>query len=138
MTLSLDSNVAIDLLRGRDLAVRERFMRRVADEAPIHVSVIVLHELMYGAERSARSAEHRAMVGFLLRDMTIEPLSESDALAAARTRARLGREGRPIGPYDVLIAGQALNRGWTLATSKVREFERVEGLRIEDWTRPAP
>ena len=57
-----------------------------------------------------------------------------DARAAAEIRADLKRKGTPIGPYDVLIAGQSLARGLTVVTANLREFERVEGLKVEDWT----
>ncbi len=63
-------------------------------------------------------------------------LDREDARAAGEIRAALARQGTPIGPYDVLIAGQAKARALTLVTGNLAEFQRVEGLRIEDWTRP--
>lgn len=57
-----------------------------------------------------------------------------DARAAAAIRADLKRKGTPIGPYDLLIAGQAMARGLAVVTANVREFERVDGLKVEDWT----
>ena len=59
-----------------------------------------------------------------------------DARRAGLIRAELANRGTPIGPYDVLIAGQALNRGLILITRNVREFSRVSGLQIEDWEVP--
>jgi tRNA(fMet)-specific endonuclease VapC len=58
-----------------------------------------------------------------------------DALEAGRVRALLASQGRPIGPYDTLIAGQALRHGLVLVTANTREFERVPGLVCEDWSR---
>jgi virulence-associated protein VagC len=68
---------------------------------------------------------------FKIADWTID-----DAWATARLRATLKVQGRPIGAIDALIAGQALARGWTLVTSNAREFERVEGLSLQDWSQP--
>jgi tRNA(fMet)-specific endonuclease VapC len=66
---------------------------------------------------------------------SLEPV-EFDAAAgiiAAECRANLERKGTPIGPYDLLIAGVALSRDMTLVSNKVREFSRIEGLRVENW-----
>jgi tRNA(fMet)-specific endonuclease VapC len=136
LTIALDTNVVIDLLRRRSLLVRQRFLQASARE-PLLISLIVFHELRYGVAASPRPAAHRAQLDFLLKQLKIEPLSEKDVIAAAEIRARLKAPGRGIGPYDSLIAGQALNRGWTLVTANTREFERVEGLNIEDWALPA-
>ena len=59
---------------------------------------------------------------------------EEDARISGEIRAQLAKKGTPIGPYDVLIAGQALARGLTLVTANTREFSRVEGLRLVDWS----
>ena len=135
MTVALDTNVAIELLRGRNVVVRQQFMHvRDGRERPV-ISLIVLHELMYGVARSSRPRERRSDVQLLLRDLVVEPLNEADVIASAEVRARLARQGLPIGPYDALIGGQALNRGWTLATANLREFSRVEGLQVVDWTK---
>jgi predicted nucleic acid-binding protein len=63
----------------------------------------------------------------------ILPYDRSTAVETARARASLRRRGRPIGAYDVLIAGRALAHGLILVTSNVREFKQVEGLNVEDW-----
>ncbi len=138
MTIALDTNVAIDLLRRRSLLVRQRFVQALSDRRPMLISLIVFHELRYGLAVSPRPTAHRAQLDFLLKDLEIEPLSERDVVTAAEIRARLRQPGKGIGPYDSLIAGQALNRGWTLVTANTREFARVEGLILEDWTLPAP
>ena len=136
MTTALDTNVAIDLLRRRTQLVRERFTRAMTDGRPMVVSLMVFHELMYGAARSAHPSTQRANVVALLQDVPVERLDEADMTAAAELRAQLSRRGLGIGPYDALIAGQALNRGWTLVTANSREFSRIEGLAIEDWSQP--
>ncbi len=133
MTLALDTNVFVDLTQGRRPRVQERFIEAALAPEPLVTSVIVHHELQFGVFASRDPMIAAQNLADLMRDIVIEPLSEEDVTVAARVRATLKRLGTPIGPYDSLIAGQALARGWTLVTSNVREFERVEGLKVEDW-----
>ena len=95
------------------------------------VSAIVMHELFYGAFRSARVEANVARVDGLR--FEVVAFEREDARASGAVRAALATAGAAIGPYDVLIAGQALARGLTLVTHNTREFGRVEGLRVEDW-----
>ncbi|WP_297516245.1 type II toxin-antitoxin system VapC family toxin [uncultured Caulobacter sp.] len=135
--LALDTNVIIDLIRGRRPEVRARYDAQILAGRPLVASLVVYHELQYGAFVSADPKRRWNATKAVLTDVAIEPLDESDMLAAAMIRSDLKRAGRPIGPYDVLIAGQAANRGWTLATSNFSEFSRVTGLTIEDWSADA-
>ena len=70
---------------------------------------------------------------FLQLPISILPLEPEDAEEAGEIRAALERAGTPIGPYDVLIAGQARRRDALLVTANSREFARVPGLKTEDW-----
>ncbi|WP_181242734.1 type II toxin-antitoxin system VapC family toxin [Caulobacter vibrioides] len=133
MTLALDTNVFIDLLRGRRASVRQRHAEAILGTRPLVTSLVVFHELHFGIAASPNSVAEADAVAIVLRGVSIEPLTEQDMIRAAEVRARLRRTGRPIGGYDGLIAGQALERGWTLVTSNVREFDRVEGLALENW-----
>jgi len=76
----------------------------------------------------------RALAAFLSRDVELLDYSEGDARAAGEIRAELERQGQRIGEYDTLIAGQAFCRNLILVTSNTREFARVKGLVVEDWT----
>lgn len=134
MTLALDTNVFIDLTHGRRRGIEDRFIEAVLSSRPMVVSVIVHHELQFGVFASRDPATADEILAGLMRDVAIEPLSQEDVTVAARVRAMLKQMGTPIGPYDLLIAGQALNRGWTLVTANTREFERVPGLALEDWS----
>ncbi len=136
MTLALDTNVFVDLIRGRRLIVRQHRDKVVLAGEPLITSLIVLHELQFGVAIAQDPTGEALNVAEVLDGVTVEPLNEGDILVAARLRATLRRRGDSIGPYDALIAGQALARGWTLVTSNVREFERVEGLEIQDWSQP--
>lgn len=128
MRFLLDTNVVIALGKGNG-----RIIERIRHHglSGCVVSTVVLHELYFGAFKSGRVAENlRAADGipFEALDFTRE-----DARTAGEIRHTLRRLGTPIGPYDTLIAGQALARGLTLVTRNTREFGRVEGLRVEDW-----
>lgn len=99
----------------------------------IAVSSIVTHEYYYGAfhgTRTRNTLDRLAELRLQCLDFT-----DADARRAGEIRAALRARGAPIGPYDVLIAGQALARGLILVTNNVAEFSRVEGLRVEDWQR---
>ncbi len=135
MTLSLDSNVLIDLLNAGNANVRARYDAVLMAGGPIVISVLVAEELIFGALVSHRPEFHMAAARTLLGNHVIADWTEGDAYAAARLRAQLHRTGNSIGSYDTLIAGQAMNRGWTLVTANTREFNRVEGLQVEDWTK---
>jgi tRNA(fMet)-specific endonuclease VapC len=130
MRFLLDSNAMIGLLNRSSAKLEARVRKHPASD--IGISAIVAHELYYGAYKSQRVAENLERLG-LIRLETVS-LDREDAVAAGRIRAALSKAGTPIGPYDVLIAGQALARGLTLVTNNVREFQRIEGLKLEDWS----
>ena len=121
-------------LAGDGLASKNVLSRPRSHPEPLVASVIVHHELQFGVFASRDPVIAAGNLIDLMRDVTVEPLSEDDVTVSARVRTVLKQAGTPIGPYDLLIAGQALNRGWTLVTSNVREFERVPGLAVEDWS----
>ena len=113
-------------------------LRRFEDHevGDVGVSSVTVAELRYGAERSSRPAQnHEALDAFLLPLEVLGFGPEGAAAAYGRVRAALERAGTPIGPLDTLIAAHALSLGVALVTNNVREFSRVSGLKIEDWTR---
>jgi tRNA(fMet)-specific endonuclease VapC len=134
--IHLDSNAAIALLNDRPRSVRERFDAARRSDS-IAMSMIVYHELMYGAAASARRRENEEKIAVFIASggLTLLPFEEQDARQAADIRAYLRKLGAPIGPYDVLIAAQARRTGATLVTANGREFERVPGLMVADWAR---
>jgi tRNA(fMet)-specific endonuclease VapC len=136
MSLSFDTCVLIDILRGRRSDYRERLRLLLAAETPLHLCTFAFHELMYGVEVSARPELQRERVIEVCEFFKIVDWTIDDAWATARLRAELKVRGQPIGAIDAVIAGQALARGWTLVTSNVREFARIEGLDIQDWSQP--
>jgi len=126
----LDTNALVQVLRGPGSAV-ESHLRRLSPE-DVGIPAVVMHELYYGAYRSARAEANLALVEEI--GLPVVELSREDAREAGRIRAHLAAAGRPIGPFDVLIAGQAVARGLTLVTGNVGELARVDGLAIQDWS----
>ena len=125
----LDSNVVIALLNDAASPAAQRV--RQHRPADVCISSIVVHELFYGAFKSRRAERNVALVDSL--QFEVLSFDKEDARLAGEIRAALALEGTPIGPYDVLIAGQAKARGMTLVTRNSREFERVSGLTVECW-----
>ncbi len=134
MSLSLDTNVFVELIRGRDRLVRKRFVEASAAAEPLVASLIVAHELYYGAELHADPSTQLRNARLILAQVDVAPFDGGDMAMAAKVRARLKVRGLAVGPYDALIAGQAIARRWTVVTANFREFSRIDGLKVVDWT----
>lgn len=128
----LDTDICIFLIKNRPREVLEQFRRHAPGETAI--SAITLFELEYGAEKSSQRKQAQNALARFLSPLGVLEVDREAASEAARIRARLERKGRPIGPYDVLIAGLAKSRALTLVTNNTREFSRVQGLSVENWT----
>lgn len=126
----LDTNLCIRVIRDRPPGLRPRFN---AEASSLCISDVVLYELLYGAEKSAKPAEHRQAVERFAARLSVLPYDSSAAAHTADIRANLERRGEPIGAYNLMIAGHARSRGLVVVTGNLREFGRVEGLRSEDW-----
>ncbi|RMR11243.1 hypothetical protein ALP90_200210 [Pseudomonas amygdali pv. ulmi] len=128
----LDTNICIFAMKNKPEHIRRQFQLHYGQ---LCISSVVYMELVYGAEKSSRVTENlENLEGFSARLDVIE----YDANAAAHTgqiRANLEKSGKTIGAYDLMIAGHARSQGLILVSNNVREFERVSGLRLEDWTR---
>jgi tRNA(fMet)-specific endonuclease VapC len=133
-TYLLDTNACIALINGNEANVRRRFQRAVARDSMILVSSIVAVELWYGVAKSQRKDSNtQRLEAFFAGPLEWVLFDEEDARAAGTIRAELEAIGKPIGAYDVLLAGQARRRGATLVTANTKEFTRVSGLKSEDW-----
>ncbi len=94
-------------------------------------------ELWYGVSKSSREELNtQRLATFLAGPIILLPFEHEDASSAGSVRAALEVSGKPIGAYDVLLAGQALQRQLTLVTANVSEFSRVKGLVWQDWAKP--
>jgi tRNA(fMet)-specific endonuclease VapC len=133
----LDTNAVIAIIKNQP-GFRKR-LRRAADRAnSIAVSSVVLFELWYGVARSSHSKENAERLRiFLCGAINVVAFNDEDAKTAGELRADLEAAGKPIGPYDLLIAAQALTNRATLVTANASEFRRVPGLLVPDWTAQA-
>lgn len=135
MKYLLDSNVCIALINGSSDPVRRRYSQAVRGESLPQTSTIVAHELWYGVAKSERiTANANRLATFLSKAVTLLDYTDKDAQAAGEIRVELERLGMRIGEYDTLIAGHAFSRNLILVTANTREFKRVRGLNVEDWT----
>jgi tRNA(fMet)-specific endonuclease VapC len=131
----LDTNTVVALLRNKPAQVRERYREAEAAGDCLALSSVVLFELWYGVARSSQVQENTERLRVLLSgDLDLLDFDDEDARTAGQVRATLERAGMPIGAYDLLIAGQALRRGLTVATANTSELSRVAGLNWQDWT----
>lgn len=126
----LDTNICIFTLKNRPERVREVFKRH---HGQMGISTITLMELIFGAEKSMHPERNLSEIeGFSAR-LEVLNYDRDAASHTGQLRAELAKAGTPIGPYDQMIAGHARSQGLILVTNNHREFERVPGLRIEDW-----
>ncbi len=127
----LDTNICIAVMRGHSIA-----LQRLASVAPgeCAVSTVTAYELYTGVEKCAMPAQERRKVELLLSTIWEMPFDADAARESARVRATVESQGQTIGPYDILLAGQALSRSLILVTGNIGEFSRVPGLAIECWS----
>ena len=127
----LDTNMCIYTIKNKPAPIRKQFIRQ---HGLMCISTVTLMELYSGAEKSANQTRNLAEVeGFAAR-LEVLDFDSQAAAHAGQIRAELARAGTPVDPYDQMIAGHARSRGLIIVTNNRREFERVPGLRVEDWT----
>ena len=133
--ICLDTNVVISVINAGPSLVRSRLEETLDQGQTVWVPSIVLFELWYGVAKSARRERNAVRLAeFTASAIQVLPFDVHDAAEAGELRATLERDGTPIGSYDLLIAAQARRRDALLVTANTREFRRVPGLQIEDWT----
>ncbi len=128
---ALDTRICIDFLRGRMPYAYEMFKH--TDPRLFAIPSIVEAELLLGAEKSANPSKRRQTVEEFLLSFQVLPFDHRCAYAYAKLRSTLEREGRRIGPNDLIVAATALANECTLVTNNVEEFKRVPGLPLESW-----
>jgi tRNA(fMet)-specific endonuclease VapC len=127
----LDSDTCIYVGKELPRKLIERFNRF---SGQICISTITLAELRFGVEKSSRRAENLQTLEGLVGRLAVLPFSADAAEHYGQIRAELEATGKPIGPYDMLIGAHARAEGVSLVTNNVREFKRISGLRVENWT----
>ena len=131
MKYMLDTNICIYAIKNKP----ESVIRKVLAQNPedLCISVITYAELMHGVEKSQAVEKNRIAMSLFLSAITLDFNSRA-AEVYGEIRAELEKKGTPIGPMDLLIAGHAKSQNLVLVTNNTREFARVTGLQIEDWT----
>lgn len=127
----LDSNTLIHYLQGREPVVKHM---KSASPRDLRLPSVVAYELAYGTLRS-QSDRRKQIMETIFAELVQAPFDAAAAIEAARLRVELEARGVAIAPLDLMIAATALSLGATLVTNNTREFSRIEGLRLEDWTK---
>jgi tRNA(fMet)-specific endonuclease VapC len=127
----LDTNIVIFTMKNRPQQVKRRFQQH---HGRMGISTVTLGELVFGAEHSQQVERNLADIEAFTARLEVLPFDNKAAYHFGQIRAMLYRIGQPIGPYDMMIAGHARASGLNLITNNVKEFERVPGLLLEDWS----
>jgi len=128
----LDTNACIGVINNKPPAVRVRLL--ALDPTEVAISEIVRCELAFGVCNSSMPERNQANLTYFLRYVQVLEWTEAQSVEAAQLRCELARQGRPIGHYDTLIAAHARSLNVALVTHNTREFSRVAGLQVEDWS----
>jgi len=129
----LDTDICIYIAKRRPPEIRTRFERLKPGQ--MVMSVITYGELYYGASKSNQRVKALAELDTAIRDIPVEDLTRTVSEAYGIIRAALEKQGRVIGNNDLWIAAHAMSQGFVLATNNDREFLRVPGLLVENWTK---
>lgn len=131
MKYLFDSNVCVDYLTGRFPQVTRRIQSLMPEN--LCLSSIVVAELRYGADKSAKANRNHQLLNVLTDEIPGRDFDRAAASTYGKVRAALEKKGQLVGPNDMLIAAHALSLGLVLVTDNVKEFKRVRGLEIENW-----
>ena len=132
MKYLLDTDICIYLIKKKPDSVLQKLSKLATSD--VGLTVVSVFELQFGVENSQyRQQSQIALNHFLESIHEILPIDRQVANCAAKIRAELKLKGRPIGPYAILIAAAALSNDLILVSNNVREFERIAGLKLENW-----
>lgn len=130
LKLMLDTNIAIYVIKHRPVSALETFNRHAGH---LCISSITLAELFHGAEKSVKPDHNLRQIEDFVSRLEVLEYGSKAASHYGDIRSDLERKGSTIGINDLHIAGHARSEGLTLVTNNLREFERVEGLRLDNW-----
>lgn len=131
MKYMLDTNICIYAIKGQMPLLQTLFSH---DPSDMCISSIVLSELLFGVEKSKMKESNRKKLMAFLSDIRVLDFDSNAALEYAHIRNTLEEDGRPIGAMDMLIAAHALSENLILVTNNEKEFNRIKGLNIANWT----
>ncbi|EMF83403.1 PIN domain protein [Leptospira weilii serovar Topaz str. LT2116] len=127
----LDTNICIYIINQKPESVYKKFKKIKLEN--IFISSITEFELKYGVQKSLHFERNLKVLEEFLSYLNILPFVSEDTNKAAKVRVELERVGKPIGPFDLLIASQALSNKLTLVTNNEKEFTRIKDIKIENW-----
>lgn len=127
----LDTNICIYIINKRPAEVYTKFKKIKLDN--IYISSITDFELRYGVQKSSKFDHNSKALDEFLGYLNIIPFDSDAAQIAAGIRLVLEKQGNLIGPYDLLIASQAISKQFVLVTNNEKEFKRIKDLKIENW-----
>ena len=131
MKYMLDTNICIYIIKKKPESVLRNMKANM--EKGLAISAITLAELLHGVEKSAYPEKNMLALNQFLSIMDILAFDDMAAAEYGKIYANLQRQGTPIGVMDMLIAAHAKSKDLIIVTNNVREYERVEGLEIENW-----
>lgn len=127
----LDSNICIYVIKHKPEKVFQKLQTIHPED--VCISSVTYAELVHGVEKSAAVEKNKLALSMLLANMEILDFDVDAADCYGKIRAGLEKNGTPIGPLDMMIAGHAQSLGYTVVTNNVKEFSRVSALKIENW-----
>jgi tRNA(fMet)-specific endonuclease VapC len=126
----LHTNICFYVMKNYPQALREKF-NSLAEQ--LCISSVTLGELHYGAEKSTRRADNLLPIENFVARLDVMPFRPKAAAHYGQVRAELERAGTPCGPHDMQIGGHARSEGVIVVTNNLREFDRMQGIRVENW-----
>ena len=127
----LDTNICIYIIKKKPANVLKAL--KTKSKKDIYISSITIAELEHGIAKSQFPEKNKIALIEFLSIFNILPFDDNDAVEFGEIKKELEKKGKIIGPMDLLLAGQAKSKKLILVTNNTKEFERVEGLKIENW-----
>ncbi len=131
MKYILDTNICVYLFKGK-FEIDKKLINVGLENCSI--SEITLAELVYGAENSSKPEKHHELINSLIEDVSIIPIFDAIQIYG-KQKSRLRKQGLLISDFDFLIGSTAIANDMVMVTQNTREFERLEGIKLEDWTK---
>jgi len=128
----LDTDICIYFLKGSFPGIKKRLMENRPGD--IKIASVVKAELLFGAEKSQNAKKNRQRIETFLSHFKVVPFGDNEAQIYAKTRMQLKKQGSPIGANDMLIAATVIANEGTLVTNNEKEFRKVKGLKVQNWT----
>lgn len=133
MDYLLDTNICIYIIKRKPKIVLDKFKSHSLGS--IGISSITLAELQYGIYKSANPGQNMEALNQFIIPLEVLDFDYNATRQYGQIRAKLEKQGTPIGPFDTLIGAHAMSLGLTLVTNNEKEFKRIEDLKVENWTK---